>query len=106
MKLKHRLRYKNNLCALEPVTRESGSTDSCSKGIALTEAPQSVPLRLKGFDVGCRAMNRLASMGLLPGETITVLKNSNSGPVLLLVKGAHIALGRGIASRIFVEMQN
>lgn len=68
----------------------------------LTEAPLGVPLRVKAIMGGCQAQARLASLGILPGEEVTVLQRSNSGPLLLEVKGARVALGRGISLKITV----
>jgi len=45
---------------------------------------------------------RLMQMGLVPGAVVEVLENSR-GPVLVLVDGVRIAIGRGIALRILVE---
>ena len=49
---------------------------------------------------------RLQEMGILKGETITVERNNGSGPIEVVVKGTHLAIGRGIASRVFVEETN
>jgi len=46
---------------------------------------------------------RLQEMGILPGEIIEVLRNGNIGPVEVIAKNSHLAIGRGIASRIYVE---
>ncbi len=45
---------------------------------------------------------RLMEMGLLPGSEVTVLFNS-AGPLLISVRGVTLSLGRGIASKIFVQ---
>ncbi len=44
---------------------------------------------------------RLASMGIVPGISVKVLRNSG-GSVILLASGTRLALGRGEASRIVV----
>jgi Fe2+ transport system protein FeoA len=47
---------------------------------------------------------RLMDMGLTPGTQITVVKSAPfHGPIEVLVRGSRIALGRGMAERIFVE---
>lgn len=47
---------------------------------------------------------RLMDMGLTPGTTITVVKSAPfRGPLEVSVRGSRLALGRGMAERIFVE---
>ena len=46
---------------------------------------------------------RLMDMGLTPGTEILVVKSAPfHGPVEILVRGSRLALGRGMAERIFV----
>ncbi len=51
---------------------------------------------------GHRFISRLASLGFTSGAPITVVRNYGSGPIIVLVRGAQIALGRGEANRIKV----
>jgi Fe2+ transport system protein FeoA len=47
---------------------------------------------------------RLNDMGLTPGTKVTVVKSAPfHGPLEVLVRGSRLALGRGMAERIFVE---
>ncbi|MBN1245120.1 ferrous iron transport protein A [Candidatus Bathyarchaeota archaeon] len=49
---------------------------------------------------------RLMDMGLTPGTTVTVVKSAPfHGPLEILVRGSRLALGRGMAERIFVEKE-
>jgi len=49
---------------------------------------------------------RLMDMGLTPGTTVTVVKSAPfHGPFEILVRGSRLALGRGMAERIFVEIE-
>ena len=49
---------------------------------------------------------RLADMGLTPGTRITVVKSAPlQGPLEILVRGSRLALGRGMAERIYVEVE-
>lgn len=47
---------------------------------------------------------RLAEMGLIPGEEVVLLQKS-IGPVIVKVKDTNLALGRGIAESILVEVE-
>jgi Fe2+ transport system protein FeoA/DNA-binding PadR family transcriptional regulator len=57
------------------------------------------------FSLGGRGVvQRLAEMGLTPGTEVTLVREAPfHGPVEVLVRGVSLALGRGIASRIFVK---
>jgi len=48
---------------------------------------------------------RLMDMGLTPGTRVTVVKSAPfHGPLEILVRGSRLAIGRGMAERIFVEI--
>jgi DtxR family Mn-dependent transcriptional regulator len=50
---------------------------------------------------------RLMDMGLTPGARVSVVKSAPfHGPIEILVRGSRLALGRGMAERIFVEIAN
>jgi Fe2+ transport system protein FeoA len=70
--------------------------------ILLTEAPLDVPLRVTGVNAGREAQSRLASMGILPGEIVRIVRRENGGPLLLEVKGTRVALGRGVSLKVTV----
>jgi Fe2+ transport system protein FeoA len=58
------------------------------------------PERNWGFE------KRLMDMGLTPGTRVTVVKSAPfHGPFEILVRGSRLALGRGMAERIFVEIE-
>lgn len=56
------------------------------------------------IDGGREFSRRLAALGLTQGAEVTVLQNHGRGPVLVLVRGARLALGRGEASRVLIEV--
>ena len=48
---------------------------------------------------------RLMDMGLTPGTRVTVVKSAPfRGPVEVLVRGSRLALGRGMAERVYVKV--
>ncbi len=59
--------------------------------------------RIVTLNVGRGQARRLMEMGLLPGEIVDVLSNS-AGPVIVRVREITLALGRNVASRIWVEV--
>lgn len=59
----------------------------------------------RGHGRGCGFEKRLMDMGLTPGTKVTVVKSAPfHGPMEILVRGSRLALGRGMAERIFVEI--
>ncbi len=52
---------------------------------------------------GRRFAARMAALGFTPGTEITMIQNFGRGPVIVLVRGARIALGRGEAGRVWVN---
>ena len=61
--------------------------------------------RVKDIVGGMGVRLRLEQMGIHPGDVIHVKrKGVLRGPILIEMNGVEVALGRGIASRILVEV--
>ena len=75
-----------------------------SSPIPLAMLPEGSTGVVKGVVGGWGLVRRLAELGFTPGARVTVLKSSPPGPVLVVVRGARIALGRGIAMKILVDV--
>ena len=70
----------------------------------LEQAALRLPVRISGIDGGHDVRARLATMGLLPGVTLSVLNRAPlGGPLLVEIAGSRIALGRGVARKVLVE---
>jgi len=69
----------------------------------LTSLPKGSKARVVDILAGKGLSYRLMQMGLTPGTEVEVVENS-SGPVIISVRGVTIALGRGMASKILVEV--
>jgi len=63
-------------------------------------------VRLTAIHGGQRMRKRLADLGLNIGMTVRVLQRNGHGPLLLAVKDSRLALGRGMAHKIRVELAN
>jgi len=51
-------------------------------------------------------MKRLTELGLTPGTDVTVVKSAPfKGPLEVTVRGSRLAIGRGMASRILVDVK-
>ena len=61
-------------------------------------------VRLTAIHGGRRMRKRLADLGLKLGITIRVMQRDRHGPLILAVKDSRLALGRGMAHRIMVEL--
>jgi ferrous iron transport protein A len=54
---------------------------------------------------GRGALQRLVDLGLTPGTKVSVIKASPfHGPLEITVRGSDLALGRGVAMKILVEV--
>ena len=61
------------------------------------------PVRLVRIAAGRKLVHRLTELGLTPGVVFEVL-HDHGGPLLLAVRNSRLALGRGMASKILVEV--
>ena len=63
--------------------------------------------KVKVVDIygGWGIRQRLGCLGIHPGDIITVRKSAiMRGPILISIHGNQVALGRGIAKKILVEV--
>ena len=59
-----------------------------------------------GYGRGWEFHKRLEDMGLTPGTEVTVVKSAPfNGPLEVFVRGSRLAIGRGMAERVFVEVK-
>jgi DtxR family Mn-dependent transcriptional regulator len=52
-----------------------------------------------------QTISRLNALGMVPNANITLTRKISLGPLMILVKGSEIAIGKEICSNIFVEIQ-
>lgn len=70
----------------------------------LSLAAEGISAKVRDMQAGTGMEKRLKDMGILRNEHVEVVKNDSKGPVIINVKGAQIALGRGVAQKIVVEV--
>jgi ferrous iron transport protein A len=58
---------------------------------------------IRSLEGGHRFMARLVALGFTPGAAVRVMRNHGFGPIIVSVRGAQIAIGRGEAGRILVH---
>ena len=62
-------------------------------------------VKVLGFEGNARFQDRLLQHGLYPGDRARILRSAPlNGPLLVEVNGREIALGRGVARKILVEV--
>lgn len=72
--------------------------------IALSELKTGKTGKIYFIRGGHNVLQRLLDMGLTPGTQLSIIKTAPfEGPVEVLVRGSKLAIGRGIASKVFVE---
>jgi len=49
---------------------------------------------------------RLASMGILPGVVVSLVRGGPGGPAIVDVQGSRFIIGRGMAHRVMVQELN
>jgi Fe2+ transport system protein FeoA len=60
----------------------------------------------RGQGGGWKFGRRLMDLGLTPGTRVKVVKSAPfHGPIEILVRGSRLALGRGMAERIFAKRE-
>jgi ferrous iron transport protein A len=71
--------------------------------VSLSELHVNEQATIHSFSIGRLESNRLASLGLTPGAHVDMTQNYGRGPLIVIVRGTRVALGRGEAAKIFVE---
>jgi Fe2+ transport system protein FeoA len=67
----------------------------------LATGKRAVVRALRG---GQELMSRLTAMGLVAGASVEVLQNRGRGPLLVRVRDTRVALGRGEAGKVLVDI--
>ncbi len=70
----------------------------------LVEAPSGSVVKVVALHGGRNVLAQLRDMGILEGTVIKVIRNAKIGPLIVEVNGTTFAIGRGMASKIEVEL--
>ena len=77
--------------------------DRIEETIPLADMNQDGKAKVAFIIGGRRLVKRLTEMGLTPGTELTVLRSAPFlGPIEISLRGVSLALGRGVASKVFV----
>jgi len=75
------------------------------KFISLIEMKPDEIGTISCLNCGDSCCQRLCDMGLTKGTEIKMLRMAPYGPVEIHVRGSNLVIGRGMASKIFVEVK-
>jgi Fe2+ transport system protein FeoA len=72
--------------------------------MSLAKVARGQKVVLNKIDNGHQLKKKLQDMGLTPGVEFSVISKTSMGPIIIEVRGARLALGRGIAEKIDVDV--
>lgn len=81
----------------------AGSEPVVTPPIPLSMVQSGRNVCLVAVRAGRGLTQRLADMGFVPGVELRVVNNSGGGPLIVLVKGSRLMLGRGVAHKMLVQ---
>jgi ferrous iron transport protein A len=70
----------------------------------LDEVPSGKRTLVRKLRGGREFVNRMAALGFTLGAEVKVVQNYRRGPLIALVRGSRVALGRGEAAKVLVEV--
>jgi len=76
-----------------------------SDGASLATLPPGERARVTSVNGGGGLVQRAASMGIIPGTELEIVRGGSRGPIIVRVHESRIALGRGMANRILVRQE-
>ena len=73
------------------------------KSISLIDLAVNDCATILDLTIGRMEITRLASLGFTPGAVVNMTQNYGRGPLIVVVRGTRVALGRSEAAKIIVE---
>jgi len=71
--------------------------------LSLTQLKVGEKAAFINLEGGRGIVGRLTSLGFTPGVEITMTQNSGRGPLIVMLRGSRVALGRREAQKIIVQ---
>lgn len=81
--------------------KSSGEKKTLIPLAMLNEGDEGQVREIKG---GRGLIRRLSELGFIGGEKIRILHSHSSGPILVEIKDSRIAIGRGVAMKIIIDI--
>lgn len=66
----------------------------------ISDWPEGAQLRIECLECGRNLRRRLCELGLFDGCQLEIIKNDQTGPLIIKIFDSKIALGRGQAAKI------
>lgn len=82
-------------------SNQTNPPQATSVNFPLADAARGQALRLIQIDAGKRLTYRLTELGLTPGVELRIVHDSG-GPLVLSVRDSRVAIGREMASKMWV----
>jgi ferrous iron transport protein A len=70
---------------------------------SLDEVPAGRCMLVRQLRGGKEFVNRMAALGFTVGAEVQMVQNYGRGPLITLVRGVRVALGRGEALKVIIE---
>jgi ferrous iron transport protein A len=70
---------------------------------SLDEVPAGKCMLVRQLRGGKEFVNRMAALGFIVGTEVRMVQNYGRGPLITLVRGVRVALGRGEALKVIIE---
>ncbi len=82
--------------------REHKTAVADGRAVTLGTLPAGKTATIAELQGGRGFTTRMAALGFTPGAEVTMIQNFGRGPIIVLVRGTRIALGRGEAERVWI----
>jgi len=79
-------------------------SDSKNSIVPLNTVPAGSSAVVREVLGGRGILSRLATLGFTPGAVLTMVQNFGHGPLIVSIRDARIALGRGEAGKVNVKI--
>jgi ferrous iron transport protein A len=70
---------------------------------SLDKVPAGKRMLVRQLRGGKEFVNRMAALGFTVGAEVQMVQNYGRGPLITLVRGVRVALGRGEALKVIIE---
>ena len=82
--------------------RYPGENDQNSQDALLCDLENGQKAKIVDFRGGPGFMSRMATLGFVPGTEVEMIQNYGRGPIIVSVRGTHVALGRRESCHIHI----
>ena len=88
-----------------PRAEPSTTKEKASETRSLDRAPRHCMVEVVDVEGGANASRQLSHLGIVVGALLQIKRAAPmGGPVLVEIRGSTVAVGRGVARKVFVRM--